>query len=204
MRVLGIDEAGRGPVIGPLVVAGASGTEGTLKHLVALGVRDSKALSRQRRTRLASQIARLAQVRSIVIPANRLEESLNWIELEAAAQLITEVEPDLVYFDVPAHPRGVRNYCHRLRELIGPGPELIGENHADQRYPIVAAASIIAKVRRDEEIELLRREYGDFGWGYPIEPKTREFLERWHDKHGKLPQCVRMKWITARRLLRGQ
>jgi ribonuclease HII len=198
---LGIDEAGRGPVIGPLVVAGVLVDEAGLTRLIELGVRDSKALSRRSRTKLAPQIVQLAEVRSSVIPANRLEKNLNDVELQAMAELIAELKPDRVYFDVPAHPRGVSHYCQRLRELIGPGPGLIGENRADQRYPIVSAASIIAKHLRDEAIELLKKRYGDFGWGYPAEPKTREFLERWYREHGALPSCVRMKWRTARRLL---
>ena len=204
MRILGIDEAGRGPVIGPLVVAGV--LAGDQEELRRLGVRDSKALSRQRRTGLAPKIAQIAQVRSISVPADKLEENLNDIELQALAELIAELEPDLVYFDVPAPPRGVKRFCQRLQELIGPKPKLIGENHADQRWPIVSAASIIAKVRRDEEVLKLHKKYGDFGWGYPSERKTREFLERWYRdrEHGEFPPCVRRKWKTAKRLLEGK
>ncbi|MFQ6117198.1 MAG: ribonuclease HII [Candidatus Bipolaricaulia bacterium] len=201
MRILGIDEAGRGPVIGPMVVAAVLTTD--QDELRRLDVRDSKALSRKRRGELAPQIARVARVRAIVIPATELEENLNDIELGAMTELIGELAPELVYFDVPAHPRGVERFRRRLRELIGSGPELIGENHADNRWPVVAAASIIAKVRRDEEVLRLREKYGDFGWGYPSEPKTREFLERWYREHGDFPPCVRRKWKTARRLVEG-
>ncbi len=204
MRVLGIDEAGRGPVIGPLVVAGVAADEVGLQRLVELGVRDSKALSRQRRQELAPQIGGIAGVRSVAIPAERLEENLNSVQLEATAALVDEFRPELVYFDVPANPGGISRYCHRLRKLVGPGPQLIGENRADQRWPIVSAASIVAKVKRDEAIQELHQEYGDFGWGYPGESKTREFLHRWYEAHGELPGCVRMKWITTRRLLAEQ
>lgn len=204
MRILGIDEAGRGPVIGPMVVAGVLTEEHGEEELCHLGVRDSKALSCKRRREFAPQIARIAQVRSIVIPAERLEENLNGLELEAMADLIAELEPELVYFDVPTHPRGIDHFCQRLRELIGPGPKLIGENHADQRYPIVSAASIIAKVRRDEEVRKLHKKYGDFGWGYPSERRTQKFLERWYEEHGEFPPCVRTKWQTAKRLLERQ
>lgn len=201
MKVLGIDEAGRGPVIGPLVVAGVLIEAQDQERLLSLGVRDSKALSRPRRAELAQEIIQIAQVQTISIPAERLEENLNEIELQAMASLIRELRPDEVYFDVPAPPRGVTRFCQRLRELVGPQPELFGENHADERWPVVAAASIVAKVERDKAILGLHERYGDFGWGYPSERKVREFLRRWHREHGDLPPCVRRKWRTVQRLL---
>lgn len=204
MRILGIDEAGRGPVIGPLVVAGVAADQAGLEGLIELGVRDSKALSRKRRRELAPQIARITRVRTAIIPVERLEENLNSVQLEATAGLICALQPELVYFDVPTNPLGIGRYCQRLQELVGPGPQLIGENHADQRWPIVSAASIMAKVKRDGFIRQLHQRYGDFGWGYPGEPRTREFLKRWYEEHGEFPDCVRMKWITARRLLAEQ
>jgi ribonuclease HII len=201
MRILGIDEAGRGPVLGPLVVAGVLVASQDGERLKRLGVRDSKALSRKRRAELAPKIAELTLVRFIAISPERLEKNLNRLELEASVQLVVELQPDLVYLDVPTHPRGVAGYCRKLQELIGPQIRLIGENHADQRYPIVSAASIIAKVQRDEAIEKLRQEYGDFGWGYPGERRTRDFLRKWYREHGGLPPCARLKWKTVRNLL---
>ncbi len=205
MKILGIDEAGRGPVLGPLVIAGVLADEAGITALIGLGVRDSKALTRQRRARLAPQIAQLAEVRTILIPAERLEEDLNDVELRAMADLIGELRPNSVYFDAPAHPQGVAGYRRKLRELVGlrlhlPGPELFGENQADRKYPIVSAASIIAKVERDRAILELHKEYGDFGWGYPSEPKTLKFLEEWYRRHRCFPPCARAKWRTLRRL----
>jgi ribonuclease HII len=203
MKILGIDEAGRGPVLGPLVIAGVMADEAGIAALAELGVRDSKALSRKRRTELALKIVQLARTKAITIPADRLEENINEVELQAMADLIGALRPEVVYFDVPAHPRGVGGYCRKLRELVGlkvPAPMLIGENHADRRYPIVAAASIVAKVERDRAILKLHEEYGDFGWGYPSEPKTRRFLEGWYRRHGRFPSCARAKWRTLRRL----
>ena len=203
MRILGIDEAGRGPVIGPLIVAGVL-IEGEDEPLLKqLGVRDSKALSRRRRSELTPRISEIARVRTVIIPAERLEEKedLNDTELRAMARLIAELKPDKIYLDVPAHPRGVERFRRRLKELVGPGPELFGENRAEQRWPVVAAASIVAKVKRDEEVSKLHKKYGDFGWGYPSERKVREFLERWYREHGDLPPCVRRRWKTVEKLL---
>lgn len=200
MKILGLDEAGRGPVLGPLVVAGVMTDEAGIAALTALGVRDSKALSRKRRAVLAPRIARLAEARAVAIPADRLERNLNEVELVAMASLIGALRPDAVYLDVPAHPRGVASYCRRLRELVGPGAlAIIGENRADRKYPIVSAASIIAKVERDRAVLALHEEYGDFGWGYPAEPKTRNFLESWYRQHGRFPPCARAKWRTLQR-----
>lgn len=196
MKILGIDEAGRGPVLGPLVIAGVLTDEAGLAALAMLGVRDSKALSRKRRAELAPRIAQIARTKAVAIPADRLEENLNEVELQAMADLISDLQPDVVYFDVPVHPGGVKGYCHRLRELVGPGPELFGENRADRKYSIVAAASIVAKVERDRAVLALHEEYGDFGWGYPSEPKTRNFLESWYRQHGRFPPCARAKWRT--------
>lgn len=201
MRMLGIDEAGRGPVLGPMVVAGVLIASEDEERLRRLGVRNSKALTREHRAQLAPRIGQLARCRSIVISPERLKKNLNQVELEASAQLIIELQPDLVYLDVPTHPRGVAHYCRQLQELIAPQIRLRGENHADQRYPIVSAASIIAKVERDRAILELHKEYGDFGWGYPSERRTRDFLRRWHLEHGGLPPCARTNWKTVRDLL---
>jgi ribonuclease HII len=72
-------------------------------------------------------------------------------------------------------------------------------HQADAIYPVVSAASIIAKVRRDELIEELKKELGiDFGSGYPSDPKTKEFLIKWGKKHsGKFPEIVRQSWQTV-------
>ena len=126
---------------------------------------------------------------------------MNEVELKAMASLICEFKPDEVYFDVPAPPGGVVRFCQRLQELISSRVRLFGENHADRQWPVVAAASIIAKVERDKAILELHEHYGDFGWGYPSERKVREFLKRWYHKHGDFPPCVRRKWRTVKQLL---
>ncbi|MBS7633500.1 ribonuclease HII, partial [Candidatus Bathyarchaeota archaeon] len=71
----------------------------------------------------------------------------------------------------------------------------------DQKYPIVSAASVIAKVERDREIELLRQQYGDFGSGYPSDPKTIVFLHRILQKYGKYPAFVRKSWKPAKKAM---
>ncbi len=203
MKMLGIDEAGRGCVIGPLVVAGVvvSAEQG----LVELGVRDSKRLTRAHRTSLAMQIEQLAQHIAVVeIEPSELDENLTDIELRAIAQIIRDSMPDRIYLDLPVGPQARERFIQALQERVGEGEwsrrSLIAENRADAKYPVVSAASIIAKVYRDRAIERLRHEYGEFGWGYPSEPKTRAFLKEFYTRTGRFPICARRKWRTLRKL----
>lgn len=203
--VLGLDEAGRGCVIGPLVVAGVVISQENLEKLSTLGVRDSKRLSRSRRALLAPQIERIAQrVIVLEIGPSDLEENLTEVELRAMAQIIRESRAECVYLDLPVGPAARDRFIQALGEMVGQGQwsrrSLVAENKADAQYPVVSAASIIAKVYRDRAIEKLRQEYGDFGWGYPSEPKTRAFLKAFYERTGRFPDCVRRKWRTLRKL----
>jgi len=201
--ILGIDEAGRGPVIGPLVIAGVLIDSLKLEELSRLGAKDSKRLTRTQRALLAPKIAKLARkIHTISISPQELEGSMSELELAATAQLICQLRPHRVYLDAPVPPRGISSYVRELRRhLGGTRVEIIAENRADARYLIVAAASILAKVERDRAIEKLRERYGDFGWGYPSERKTRRFLKDWYASHREFPPCVRRRWLTARRII---
>jgi ribonuclease HII len=204
--VLGIDEAGRGPVIGPLVIAGVLVDEHQLDELTALGVRDSKTLARERRTELAREIeARAHHVSVISIPACELEANLTRIELVGMAKIIRDLGPANVYLDAPVGPRAIPRFIDALRDLLGDATcEIVAENKADARFPAVAAASIVAKVHRDREVEKLRSIYGDLGWGYPSEPKVQSFLRDWYARHGSFPPCVRARWATVGRIRQEQ
>ncbi len=207
---LGIDEAGRGPVIGPMVIAGVLISEDKLDRLARLGVQDSKTLSRRQREQLAPQIEVLADaVKTIIVTPTEIDRiNLNQLEAEGMASLINALAPDRVYLDLPVAPGGSCNYLKSLRYLLSDAegeakralPQIIGENKADSRYAVVAAASIIAKVSRDRLVSELKAAYGDFGWGYPGEPKTRAFLKRWYEEHGAWPDFVRTKWKTVQQI----
>jgi len=190
-------------VIGPLVLGGALIHESHAETLSQLGVKDSKQLSRSRRNVLAPQIMAVAQEsRLLAIPAGELDGNLTKIELEGMAQLICDLKPTTVYLDAPVPPSGIPRYVSALHSLVGDKTlEIIAENKADEKYPIVSAASILAKVHRDQVIEQLKAEYGDFGWGYPSEPKTQQFLRSWYAAHGTFPDCVRHRWRTVQRLI---
>ncbi len=201
MKILGIDEAGRGCVIGPLVVAGVLCASRDLGALAALGVRDSKQLSRARREELAAQIEQIADIFILKIEPGELEENLTEIELQAMGQIIRGSAADWVYLDLPVGPAAREGFVRALRERVSAQAfELRAENGADVLYPIVSAASIIAKVSRDRAIERLRQEYGDFGWGYPGEQKTRKFLRDFYERTGRFPECARRKWQTLQKI----
>lgn len=201
MKILGIDEAGRGCVIGPLVVAGVLVPEEHLEVLRRLGVRDSKKLSRARRGALFTQLVQTAQrIFCVEIAPSELAENLTDVELQAMAQIIRRSSANRVVLDLPVGPRAQVNFIRLLRSQTNTDFELIAENGADARYPVVSAASIVAKVHRDLAIEKLREQYGDFGWGYPGEPKTRAFLEEYFAHTGRFPECARAKWRTLREI----
>jgi ribonuclease HII len=206
--VLGIDEAGRGPVIGPMVICGVLASEETIKQLQKLGVKDSKQLSRKRRKCLQEGIINvveeyvLIEIAPCEIDSWLSSPGLNSLEAEKTAEIIRKLKPRITYLDAPGK---ASSYAKLLRSILPPESCIVAENFADQKYPIVSAASILAKVRRDEIIEELHQQYNaDFGSGYPGDKKTREFLIRYYQQNGNFPDIVRTKWATIRKLIASE
>ena len=200
--IMGIDEAGRGCVIGPMVICGIVVRHERLEMLVELGVKDSKQLSAARRQALCGHITGIIERSFIaeIAPCEIDQENINTLGLREIARMIAAAEPDEVFIDVPARGRGIATYCQKIRALLPkPGVALIAENKADETYPVVSAASIIAKVTRDTMIEKLRAEYGDFGSGYASDPRTKKFVADCYADTGEFPEIVRHKWLTVRR-----
>ncbi len=191
--VCGIDEAGRGPVIGPLVIAGACLDEKECYQLERIGVKDSKLLSPEQRERLFFQIKTIVpSFEIIIIQPPEIDAAvlgvqkgmnLNWLEAYKAADILNKLAPDKGIVDCPSN--NLSAYTSYLRErLTHKKMELLCEHKADANYVICGAASILAKVTRDKEIENLRKELGiDFGSGYPSDPKTVAFLEKYWNKY---------------------
>ncbi len=206
MLVAGIDEAGRGCVIGPLVVAGVAVKEEDLATISALGVKDSKLLTAKKRETLFPQILRLTQKHVILkippfeidrfVDSQRRLHKLNRLEAEVMAKIVTELEPDLVYVD--AADVVEKRFGQQIVELSTYKTRVVSEHKADRNYPIVSAASIIAKVERDRAVSILREKYGDFGTGYLTDPKTGTFLKQWVRTHEEYPECVRKSWKPAK------
>jgi ribonuclease HII len=200
MRVLGIDEAGRGPVIGPMVIAGVIFEAEIIPKLVSIGVKDSKKLTPRARERLLDKILAMAEGSYVrVISAAEIDEmrktkNLNQIEAEEMAEMIRRSLPDEVHLgsvDVDE-----RRFGMEIMRLSGIARGIRSVHHAEDRFPAVAAASIVAKTTRDRAISELRKEYGDFGSGYPSDPKTRAFVcQALAEK--KCPPIIRASWKTV-------
>jgi ribonuclease HII len=189
-----------------MVLCGAMFEEDALKDLEAAGVKDSKLLSPKKRESLAGIISKKASKVEIIeftpaeIDEHRLVKNINLNELEAKAfaQIIDRLKPTLAYIDSP--DPNPKLFEERLQRHLKTRPKLVVENFADRKYVVVAAASILAKVRRDQRVAELRSRHGEIGSGYPADPLTIAFLEDWVRKHGELPDFARKSWETARRI----
>jgi len=201
--ICGVDEAGRGPVLGPLVIAGVAVDSDV--PLRALNVRDSKKLSPERRSRLAPEIEKIAKYEVVVIPAKdidamRGEMTLNDFEARVFATIVERLHPTIAYVD--AVDVDEIDFKRSIQRYIPYDVEIVSQHNADELFPVVSAASILAKVRRDAEIRAIEEELGQpVGSGYPGDPVTIAFLEKWIREKGSLPPHTRASWDTAKRLL---
>jgi ribonuclease HII len=115
--------------------------------------------------------------------------------------VVSELSPRELYVD--ASDVNEKRYGETIRGFLPPdlrGIRIVSEHHADRTYPVVSAASIIAKVRRDEAIENLWNEYGNFGSGYMTDPRTMNFLRDWRRTHTTFPPIVRLSWKTVKEI----
>lgn len=210
MRVCGVDDAGRGPVIGPLVIAGISIEASKIQYLKALGVRDSKVLTAAVRNRLSKDIPGLVDDLHVVeLEAYELDrvvnrapkfQRLNRLEAKAMAKVIERLKPDVAYVD--SSDTRTERFKNDILDCLSFRPRLISEHKADVNYPVVSAASILAKVRRDQRILEIQEQYGDFGSGYVTDPKTLQFLRNYFRDEGDFPPIVRRSWKTLRHIVR--
>jgi ribonuclease HII len=205
-RIAGVDEAGRGPVIGPMVIAGIVIEDGQIDALVEWGVRDSKQLSPRKRESLAQILRRIAlQIDILEISPQEIDSkrrsklSLNMLEAQWMAQILQRLQWNIAYVD--AADVNAERFGRIIQAKLTSKQPIVSEHGADETYPVVSAASILAKVRRDQRIAELHKSFGDFGSGYPNDPKTRRFLKDWLTKHGSFPDIVRHTWETASRML---
>jgi len=211
MLIAGVDDAGRGPIIGPLVIAGVLIDEKDLPKLKALGVKDSKLLSPLRREQMAVEVRQLALKCHVerlspaeidkVVETGRKLHRLNRLEAQTMAKVITALKPNIAYVD--ASDVLADRFKEHILENLSFEVEIVSEHKADVKYPVVSAASIIAKVERDHAVEKLGEKYehiGDMGSGYASDPRTIKFLEKWYARFGYSPEFVRKSWKPAKKL----
>ena len=203
MDILGIDEAGRGSVLGPLVIAGVVVPEKMEKVLGKMGVKDSKRLTPNRREVLSRKLKKMFEWDIVVYSAGDIDDlrakgiNLNEIERRGMEELILKLNADKVIVDaVDVKPQ---RFQDKLRSATG--ANVFAEHKADDKYIEVSAASIIAKHTRDEEIHKLNKKFEDIGGigsGYPSDPKTKEFLANY--TYSEMPDFVRKSWNTVAKL----
>ena len=200
--ICGVDEAGKGSVLGPMVIA-AVGVR-TTDVFSDIQVKDSKQLSPLERERLFALIKKQCRVAIVVITAEeidniRREMTMNACVARAHSEVIQKLRPRTAYVDA-CDVNPIR-YAETVKSHLNIPCEIVSEHHADITYPLVSAASIIAKVTRDREIEKLKKKYGEIGSGYPFDPNTIAYLSAYIDKHRVPPPIARKSWKTVSAIL---
>ena len=200
MRVLGIDEAGRGCVLGDLVIAGFVVDDPDDDELREAGAADSKALTKPRRLAARDRLRPLGTAMVKHVTATQIDRAnINHLEEAVIVELVRECQPDLVMIDALGHPSSLPGLQRRLTEALPPTlePRWVIEPKADATYPVVGAASIFAKTTRDEALDKLAGAYGELGSGYPGDPRTKSWLVDWANTGAPWPAFVRTRWSTV-------
>lgn len=205
MLVCGVDEAGRGSMIGPLVVAGISIEKSKVDELTHLGVRDSKKLTPSARAYLYKKITNLVDDYTIskatpkAIDDSVARHQLNHLEAVHMAKVIKKLGPSVSYVDsCDVNPA---RFGKEITKMSKTG-KVRSYHHADSKFVVVSAASIVAKVTRDRAIEKINKLY-QVGSGYPSDDKTVKFVRDWFLTHGQMPVFVRKSWAPVRVILSG-
>jgi ribonuclease HII len=205
VRILGLDEAGRGSVLGPLVVGGFLVDSSDLERVVGCGACDSKLLDPEERERIALELPSIGECDSMVLPPREIDQyvhrgRLNELEANAFGALVARLRPDEVHAD--ACDTDARRFARMIARRSRGTARILAQHHADRDDPVVGAASIVAKVRRDRAIWRLSRQLGvDVGSGYPSDPRTIEFLRARLPSEPVLPGWVRSSWYTLQRVM---
>ena len=212
--LVGIDEAGRGPVLGPLVIGICAVPVGAEPLLISMGVKDSKDLSPKKRQRIEAWFLEQCEEEgwfgaTVVIEPERIdsalqEQGLNWLEVEGFQEALLKV-PDRHNLTIVADACDVNAERFTQRITAGldgwpyPQSSMISEHKADQRHPVVGMASILAKEERDRRMKAMSARLGfNVGSGYPSDPATKKALPALVEQHG-IDLEVRWGWATVER-----
>jgi len=209
MLALGIDDAGRGPLIGPMILAGVLLDKNSESFLRKYSVKDSKMLEHSMRVKLSKIIKESALayrvVKSLPEEIDKAVDggmNLNTLEAVKCAEIINSInsgknrkEKIKVIVDCPSV--NIKDWQAKLLGFVDSRENLqvVCEHKADANHLSVSAASIIAKVVREEEVALIRKKYGNIGSGYPSDPYTKKFLVE-HGSSLKNSGIFRKSWAT--------
>ena len=204
MIICGVDDAGRGSMVGPLVIAGVRIDKKNLKKLKSIGVQDSKKLSPKTREILYKKIIEIVDEYYVVrispktIDSNVFKHKLNHLEAKNMAKVIKELSPQVAYVD--SCDVDYKRFGNEI-SLLTSNSKIISRHHADSRFVVVAAASIIAKVSRDKSIHRLKKNY-ELGSGYPSDKKTVKCVKKLllHTKQSY--SFIRMSWQPIQKIIK--
>jgi len=201
--ICGVDEAGKGPVVGPLVVAAVA--VNNANDIANLGIKDSKQLTKSKRKELANLIKEkfnfaVEIIEPKIVDEYRRRNKLNELNREAFERLISKLDPNVAYVD--AADVNENRFGSQIKASLTnkKDTDVISMHKADAKIEVVAAASIIAKETRENEIEKLKDKIGDFGSGYPSDERTIKFLKSFYADNGKWPTGTRESWKTLERI----
>ena len=203
MKICGVDDAGRGSMIGPMVIAGISIEKKNIPKLRKLGVRDSKKLSPKKRELLYKQIVKLVDDYHVIrIPPRTIdkyvfEHNLNHLEAKKMAEVISNLNPDLSYVD--SCDVNAARFGREISDLSKKS-KVKSYHYADSRFVVVSAASIIAKVSRDRSIMRLNKTT-NLGSGYPSDKKSVNYVKKVVSSKKSLPTSIRKSWKPVQNIL---
>lgn len=211
MLIAGLDEAGRGPVIGPLVIGCVILDQEKLDILEEIGVDDSKKLSPKKRAIMAQKIKEVVDFWDVLVISpkeiNHLHDvqklTLNQIEERNFAKILNKVKnkPDEVFLD--ACDVKEDRFGKTIGAMLQFSPQkIISKHKGDSIFKVVGAASILAKYERDQILASYTEEYGRVGSGYPSDPHTKKFLDEYYQQHKNFPPIVRTWWKTAENIVK--
>ena len=205
MLVCGVDDAGRGSVLGPLVIAGIAIKQTKINQLKKQGIRDSKKLTPLARERLYKKIINIVddyyvtRISPKIIDKSVFNHSLNHLEARYMAKVISKLSPSIAFVDsCDVNPRRFGKEISKLTFRS----KIKSYHHADSKFVVVSAASILAKVSRDRAITRLRKKY-TVGSGYPSDPKTKAFIKKSIKRNIPLT-FIRKSWKPVQILLKNK
>jgi len=201
--ICGVDEAGKGPVIGPMVIAAVSVTNAKL--IENQGFKDSKLLTPKKRKELFELIKKNYEYAIEIIEPEEIDiyrrkNQLNILNRRAFEKVISKLNPMVAYVDAADVNEERFGREIKINLTNENDTDVISMHKADSKIPIVAAASIIAKQTRELEIHKLKEEIGDFGSGYPSDSRTIKFLKSYFHDNSKWPSGTRKSWKTIERI----
>jgi ribonuclease HII len=210
-KLLGIDDAGRGPVIGPMTLAGVIINEKEESDIRALNAKDSKLLTPLQRKTIAEKLRPNFTHHIVTSSPKQIDDStnLNYLEAIKTAEIINHLTKDLTekttaIVDCPSV--NIESWSNDVQKLLKKPENIIlqCEHKADRDYPIVGAASILAKEKRGEEIKKLKATFQiEFGSGYPADPRTKKFIQENFDNEKYAP-IIRFSWNTVKKLFKAK